>query len=865
MSDTVRVVTYENPYTFHLLPDFQPYMDTVHICASSSLAQGVKRKNRILHAYSIGELMKKFYPRWNDTEHRFNQYSLLSDLLRDWEGEENSKVIRSFKRNKLNLLITMRNLTEIGLRPDDILDFSKKKEEKLFCDVWEKMIPGFTPYMVDSERNLKDYETIFQVFLNEDLPIRNKTIVLHGFYYISPGQHFVFSKWKEAGFELVFINLYNEQFPEIFSFLDENFSEKYGWAKRDNWTLTTDPSTLRSERFASVLQGNVLDGKFEGIHEKSYEYMIEFVGDLEDGVHYVSPSNDQLQERIREFRPEAYEGESHFLSYPIGQYLLHLHSISNEDKGDYFLNDKILMECFSSGWLNYGTDNARDYTEQLNAILPYFRNCETIDEWRDQMLRLQAAKKSSSRSIRKNQLKKTDHFKAVRINPVLRFSFFSVTLKDLNVIKGFLEKLISDAKWLVNIENERITIKTHFDRVKKLLDESGVKNSFLGSVERDLVNQLEGMLMRPVEDGRTYHVSDLAEAIVVYLKNGFELELEKENEMNDQKVSIQRLEQLDGLILLNEGKGLHLCGMDEKHFPEDSSPMPWPLSEQLIQRLNRPATDMYLYRKGNQGAFAKYLFYLALCYEGQISISWIKNWDIHEQLERSVYVQLLGLEKEANAGKNNYQYMPINIQPNDIEMATVQNKLLSFPREEFVEMYLCQRRFYYSSVVNGYSSYRSPFHQEFLVGNLVKIYAASGQDKSEIIEILEGLFPYLTRIRLRFIVEENLKEYLVQGMRKYGLGRRLYYENLEYPMSTMYFQFLTHHGAFQNERWKGSFELMNNRKVNKQDMDQFISPKDGLLVEAAPSELCKLCPHNEYCEDALYSVDISKKGFDDIE
>ncbi|MEM5644052.1 UvrD-helicase domain-containing protein [Bacillus toyonensis] len=180
-------------------------------------------------------------------------------------------------------------------------------------------------------------------------------------------------------------------------------------------------------------------------------------------------------------------------------------------------------------------------------------------------------------------------------------------------------------------------------------------------------------------------------------------------------------------------------------------------------------------------------------------------------------------------------------------------------------MDLCQRRFLYSSVLDGFSTYRSSFHQQFLIGNIIKIYGAIGKDKSEIIKILLHLFPFLSHIRLDSLVNENLNKNYVQGMREYGLGRRREYEGIKYSDSVTYFQFLTHRGAFQNEKWKTAFELLNEKKGRKKELIRKFTLHPSILSEANPSEFCKLCPHNEYCEEAYYDVDLAKKGFDDNE
>ncbi|HFK1721296.1 TPA: hypothetical protein ACGXQB_003059 [Bacillus cereus] len=875
MCGSVQVITYENPYTFHNLKEFHPYAQTIHICATASLSNGIQQtifKNKG-NVFSAGEIMNKFYPDWNHAENRFIQYAQLSDILREWRGDVNKEVLTAFKRNKLNLLITMRNLTEIGLSPQQIkrLDKEKTIEEALFCEIWECMLPNFHSYMHDAMKKLQSLRSITDILNEGACVIENNTVVLHGFYYISPVQHYVFTKWREKGINLVFLNLYNEKYQATFSFLRDNFSNKHGWIDYDQWMITKDAEKLYAENFAAAFEGNSANQQAANLEEKSYEYMIEFVNDIQNNSHYISPNHEELRERVREFRPEAYQEERHFLSYPMGQYLFHLHSLWNEEKQGYYMTETLLMECFASGWLQEGEENARDYTEQLKKILPYFEDCKTVKEWIHRMRKLMITKVSSGKVLKNYNLKKSDSLKAVRISPTLRFSYFSVLIRELKVMEQFLHKLVKNAKWLFHIQGKRVSIHTHFNRIKKLLEGSNVKNTLLSEQEKRLVLNLENMLASSKKEEAEYYIGDLAEAILVYLKNGIsdsetvEEDTSQEDSTKRTKLSIRKMEDLDGAILNEDEKTLHLCGMDEKHFPSARMPMPWPLSKELLKSLNNNATNMYLFRSENRISFAKYLFYTALCYKGKIELSWVKNWNEYKGLQKSIYVQLLGNTLNNPGDSVSYQYLKKTIEPSEKEVLQAQNYLSSLPNEEFIEMDLCQRRFLYSSVLDGFSTYNSSFHQQFLIGNIIKIYGAIGKEKSEIIKILRDLFPFLSQIRLDSLLNENLNKNYVLGMKEYGLGRKREYEDIKYSDSVTYFQFLTHRGAFQNEKWKTAFELLNEKKERKKELIRKFTLHPSILSEANPSEFCKLCPHNEYCEEAHYDVDLAKKGFDDNE
>ncbi|MEW9053436.1 MAG: hypothetical protein AB2392_19910 [Neobacillus sp.] len=862
MNHKVSVITYDNPYTFYMKDAFRPYYSALHLCATTSLEAGLKSSlSQVLRkTAATRKVVDEFYPGWNSPRVRFRQYASLSDKLRTLTAA-NSEVLLSFKRNKLNILITMRNLSEIFLTPDRIRPFCKTEEEKLFCDLWAEMLPEFSSYLSTAKNNLSSLEKVNSI-LDKVSPERDQSaVVLHGFYFITPIQHFIFTKWKELGVHLVFLNLYDEN-HSLFGFLEENFSSQNGWMDRIDWTVTKDDEMIAGKLFAGMLEGQSVDTLHTEMQEIPYHYVIDFVKDIEKNTVYISPNDEELNTRIRDFYPEAYAKERHFLSYPLGQYLLHLHSIWKEDEGEYVLTERIIRECFASGWLEDEDGNARDLSHQLDKILPYFSDCHTDREWYERLHKLMLSKLSISRSLKNYHISKEDHFKAVRVSPGLRFSFFSVSLRDLKRIQTHLKKLIKDARWLLNMKQERMTIKEHFDKIDQLLHDSQINRERLSEEENILVERLKESLANPVDERSDYHISDLADAIVVFLKNGLEkndIEIDEENPaLIDFK--IHRFEKVDGLIYKKALPHLHFCGMDERHFPTSTAPMPWPISKELLTSLNHPAANMYLFREKHRLAFSKYLFFLTVSYKGQVTFSWIRNFNDEENLDKSIYIEMLKLNQKDEDENHQYEYEP-NIL-GEVDMEKTISSLEALPREEFVEMRLCPRRFYYSTVSDLFSSYSSSFHTQFLVGNLVKIYAAIGKGKEEIIDLLQNLFPFMSQVRLRALVDNNTNKHLIESTLRFGLRRQTEYDGLTYPLSSTYFQFLTHRGAFESVRWKSSFDMMTQRAGRRELVTRIADSKVPLL-KAIPSVFCKLCPHNAYCEDAYYPVDIKGKGFDD--
>ena len=229
----------------------------------------------------------------------------------------------------------------------------------------------------------------------------------------------------------------------------------------------------------------------------------------------------------------------------------------------------------------------------------------------------------------------------------------------------------------------------------------------------------------------------------------------------------------------------------------------------------------------------------------------------------AIYVKILDAPLKDGKRDRQYSYLSNESVREYIDSERIYHNISRLPQDEFIEMGLCLRRFIYSTVLDGFSTYSSNFHHEFLIGNLVKILAAQGLLKKEIKEKLKVIFPYLTDVRLRAIVDQNMNENYVSGMRKFGLNQQREYKGLHYPEGILYFQFLTHRGAFQNELWQSSFRPPGGKRKQQSEMFKKMLQKSNILTEGNPTVLCKLCPHAEYCEDALYAVDFTKQGFDD--
>src|SRR5699024_8616022 len=90
---------------------------------------------------------------------------------------------------------------------------------------------------------------------------------------------------------------------------------------------------------------------------------------------------DILNNMLTQYYPERYSERRNFLNYPVGQFLHKIHQMHAGK--NLIMTEQILMTAFSSGWLNDKDTgkNAQQYTYELRKLLPFFSDCEFVEDW----------------------------------------------------------------------------------------------------------------------------------------------------------------------------------------------------------------------------------------------------------------------------------------------------------------------------------------------------------------------------------------------------------------------------------------------------------------------------------------------------
>jgi hypothetical protein len=895
-----KVITYTNPKTLDQLDGFKPYTDVLHVCATKNMREGVyeryqkKQAEPYITAPIVSgiQLIESLLGEWYSSQTKLKQYLQLSEIIQnDLPLEDN--FLSSFRRNQIEVLETIRTMELSGVTPSDLddEDLVLSDKEKIFLSIWKKFEKNSA---VKSVRNLhsnglksrlaKDWNEIVRKMIDdsykteEDKALLHKinhsvsydTIVLHGFYFMTPEQQRVFLLLKDAGVNIVFLNLYDIRYPETFSFIEKFISGRHGWIDKEEWEIEKylkQKPTL-ADKFLADYEGELVENyrKPDHLKVKDFQDFYDFLQDYETNLEtsakdknktYLAPNAASLNDRLQEYYPELFKEKRHFLGFPIGQFLFQLHQMWSEVERTLILTDNGLFECFASGWL-YDREtkkNARDFTKVLQDVLPFFQGCVTQESWTKRADELLSIIENVLPAFQQDN---DDPFQRKMSSPFTMFSHFATAKEDVQQLVEFIHMIMKIAGELFGDGSKRISLADHFSKLRQLVEAS---NPYLQQEifeeEKILINQLKKTLQTTPDIG-AFHVSDISTAISLYLSGHL-------NRDNPDEELIRPFIEIDGEAF-KENSITHVTGLDENSLPYSEFKLPWPLSEQVFHDLAKRNVTLsfQVLRNDSVKEITRYLVYNLLQFSKRLELSWMVQWEDKKNLDKAVYLSQLNLKPNCVDLEKQGEWLDVKLSREVTKQEL--DSFLAYPIDALAEFKFCPRRFYYSYLSGSTETFQSEFVHEFLFGNLLKAVGALLPDLSneKIKEEVCKLFPYWNEFKLNIIAEENLKyRYWAKkyygGYTPYGVGEK-----------------------FSDLRKLFLFPVLQNSKADEESkmvasvIEQLYSQPDTILptlreefeqqlqehpiqMEAIPSGKCRFCPHNQICLDAFHPVDDAER------
>ncbi len=877
-----EIYTYTDLSKLNRCKEFEKIKHYPQITVSADLRKGlvgIKERDHVTGMFSddtkvmaseFHKLLRAFSKNWSTDHGKFHELILLSEYLRkrmekaNGDKKETNWLI-GCNRNLDVLLASIILFEQAKIRPEDVKD-NGDRNLSLFLDAWkylEKRDPVIKEFrdLVAKKYTKETWNPILQTaFETTESFVETDKIIFHGFYYITPLQEIFMRLLEEAGYSLIFLFPYDVRYPFVYEIWAETYSEMNGYPKKSEWHIEQGNET---DPYGEIFEGKQNVTIKNHLEIVSYSSVMQFVNRAKhirkDGYSLYSSNFTEANQILKDYYPEEF-GERKILAYPIGQFVSILNDMWDEDERTVVLEEKNLIECFSSGWLSYEGESSRRYLQDVTYIMPFFVGCKRIEEWEKRILLLKQIHENAIEPF-KEELDADDavsRWQEAINNPLINFSMFAVKKEHLDPILSMMEQLLHMAKELFG-NNEVIRISSHIQKLDAILSQSEISNEMYEE-ERTLVSSIFEALSSENTFDEECAPSDIARALNLFICGRLE-----EGEIQSNKVGmVYPMYFVDAACIKNNSK-VHVCMCDVNAMPGGNKEYVWPLTSDIVKDCyERTKNTLILNMRQIMESTAlcnRYFMYCALKNK-DVVISWI-NTVGEKILAPSSYIKLVckatGMEPSFIDRHNityrrvkETEYGPGRTLPYD------NDKMPSNIIKEAQMAYaLCPMKYTLGYILEKYPTYRSEFQQKYALNALISSLSELMKDKKmttqEIYKNVMALFPGLRKVEKRQVydyISYDRKENDMDYSSRWECGGE-YYTNerlkIHYPNQLVRDVAIGRYGMLLTPNGRKGMDL---DVVMEATNDEEMRGKKDVVKTA-----CMFCPHVDYCKNAIFQND----------
>lgn len=824
---TIRVLTYENVEQLYQEDSlFLQWNDALHITATTSLRRGIQEhlsqgaewiKAPIL---TFGQILNKIGDSdwyWYSSKTQLKQFSVISRKLRELaeSGQiSDEKVFNSMSKNKQVLLRTLRMLTEANETSEKVRKKLKSNvsiEEELALSIWETLQKdeSFNAYKNwfrkfegikenprdsildfadlvseilvdiyneenDLERqvsNLKPIEkNISPIDLKEFIEkttkhvLRDRKIVLHGFYFITPIQQQVINALSEAGYDIIHLINYHENYPNVFGAVEKFLDKK----KREFQSVSDSPAYMNkiAQKFLHVCEGDFeLDISEMGGKYYEFNHMYQFKEYVGNEIHTDKEIQDYLiSPRAREVRTQVEDMSSmkpiKLKDYPIGRLLIDLHALNittfNEKNKQFNDREELevdnLIRIFASGFLKSNGISTTVLVQDLKKLEERLSPQTTFDGWTCEIRRIRRDKVLIENALTPDGVDVTaDNEIYLYKNRLL--SYFDVSLERLDMILEALESV----RDIYNIifTDTTIEVESYVTHLNEYL-----KENIISQIEREDEIEIAEQLLRKLDDMNKsdfnhFDRQDLIQGLRFFLSEELDdtdNSLFGESLLDSKIVSLQ-----DGDFLpFADNQSVHLSFLDNKALPLSQNLVTWPFNDDSMELLYTSSLMRLIQnRKKYDAAITKYLLYLIMTNATNLKFSIVANLGEEKNLKQSFYLDLLEIKKVNPSAKDNST--PLNRLSTGYSQRTIDftKRKCSVLLDETKKV--CNKRMTLSYLLQQSPSFDNEYQHRFLfekyISQLNALSKKNGNylSKAEVREMISDWFPHWNETKKKII------------------------------------------------------------------------------------------------------------------
>lgn len=754
---SIVVYTYHDPYR---LKDNKDLWDEItscpYFCVSQTLVNGLKSfygsAFQIGRVTTVMNLTNVLFSKWVTTSCAVKQHADIDNIIANYSDdigltdEELENVKKSFLFNRDEVFTSLRNMFELRINPENIVDKYLTPEQKFIVSVFKKILGSdrSKDFLIQEDFSEEDIDDALKQAMagakqasgngNEVEASDMEHIVIHGVHQFSPlilRTIEEVSKYKKVILLINYQNQYKSIYQtwiDIYSAFDCKIQDFDG---AEYHPLDKNAAFYEGNVLAQNI-GNLLNGKKDSIAVQhpykiiEFDNMTEFAGyvakvfedaEKKDHDHPMSAMSEQIyaadssaNDILKVYFPDQF-GERQFLNYPLGHFFVAVANMWDPETNGIIISDiNDIRECLSVGILaEKSTGSLASTFGKMNAL---FEGCQSVE---DMLSRL--------KKVRKNKKFISDESRQKYVSHISYYAVSENEIKELENALNDLEKLA--AFFYEDFEKRPHNFRDFYKRLKKYLQEEILEDRELTEEFTDIISRVLSRL-KEVED---IDVSASFEC----LKSTMSLYLVQETKPGKSaNLIVRNFEQIDGDALRtakNPNSILHFaCLTDEDIDSVKQREFTWPLNSEFFEVAQNPVDwkyQVFVKSRKEYKNFKRYALIYGLEFNrGSYKLSFVKR---DGDLERDPYylLKILGIAKERNIDKR------INYKLADVSNIQFQNAAGSkFDTYDYFRYKICKRRFLLESIIENNTVYKD----SFLLGKYLEVWV-----ENEVKESMQGL------------------------------------------------------------------------------------------------------------------------------
>lgn len=772
----MKIYTYSNPFKLKEEKYWDEISSAPNLCVSQTLVQGLTSPGRnnykredYGYIYTIKDFNEILYRDWLDNPE--NDIKQFVDLSKEINQIENKNLRNTFKFNQSDVYNAIRLLIELDIKPNEMKK-GHSLEMDIFIDIYDRLYGidswnilnnikvdrdriknGFTELLNKEIGDIEDiYDNVIPTkTLNYLLRYKDNTepidkIIIHGVHRFEPIITRLVKDLNNVGIEVVFLINYMPEMERIY----ETWRRVYLWTGVDfihgeDWGCEIDENL--GTAIGALLEGEIIDYRSDNIkcikfnNPTSFsDYVSRVYADAIVGMEGASKNqklnrmmeqfyaidNTLVNDILKQYYPEQF-GNRHFLAYPIGQFILNLYNMWDDDSNEIKIDNRMFKECLSTGF--FQREDKPNPVEVYCNIETYYEYFRLKDEHTlDNLLHKVKQLINTIKQIEKKEREKEQN------STLRRFSTYILTIEELEYLQEVLESIDSIVEKLLKENGTEFNFKDHFQQLINILEDHGISKSYISKDEKRTLSEIQYRLEKVKDTDLTGSIDDIKDSLHFYLNR-------INNESDESNWIVRNFEQLDGGVLLGRNtrrdRIYHLALIGNRDMNRCMRDLiPWPLDEQFFAESDFKSKkfDVFFNSYKEYRNFLRYsLFYSTYYLQNRINISYIEN-DGDKKNTLYFVLDLLGFKAEEFDDDRYLIYeSKLKYDAGVKIMPSVGVEQLTY--DEARNFLYCGYRYMMDELLDRGTNYESEYLQKLYYGTLVLVLSLKKLQNRSIDEI----------------------------------------------------------------------------------------------------------------------------------